>query len=128
LPIVFCTNLQDVVCILIINISEELLEDLNDKINDKENEIIIIDGAKKGIEDEIKELNTQYEKICVMLKQKIHLRNRRETLPTDEKMITDNFCSTRYRRRNETKNILQFLHGGFFFLHIYFVNKSVSSS
>jgi hypothetical protein len=86
LPIVFCTNLQDVVCILIINISEELLEDLNNKINDKENKIIIIDGAKKGIEDS---------------------RNRREKLPTDEKMITDNFCSTRYRRRNETKNILQ---------------------
>ena len=57
-------------------------------------------------------LNAQYEKIRTLLERKGYARKRRENIPTDKNMISHNLSSTRYRRKKETKNILEFLHGG----------------
>ena len=47
------------------------------------------------------------------MEQKGYARKRGENVPTDESMISDNFSSIRYRRKKETKNILEFVHGRF---------------
>ena len=47
------------------------------------------------------------------LEQKDYSRRRRSAASTSYEMINDYKSSTRYRRREETKNILEFIHGGF---------------
>ena len=61
---------------------------------------------------DLDEINTQYQKLKVLLQQKGYARKRRENIPTDEKMIGSRCSSTRFRRREETKNVLEYIHGG----------------
>ena len=46
------------------------------------------------------------------MEQKGFARKRRENAPTTETMINSSTSSTRYRRKEETKNILEYIHGG----------------
>ena len=82
------------------------------EISSKNLQLSEIDEQKQALEIDLKVLNSEYEKIKKLLEQKGYARKRRENIPTDEEMILDNFSSTRYRRRNETKNMLEFIHGG----------------
>lgn len=91
---------------------EQSLRELEEQIAVKKQKISEIDQQKLALEDDLSGLNAEYEKIRRLLEQKGYARKRRENVPTDEKMISDNFSSTRYRRKNETKNMLEFLHGG----------------
>lgn len=66
----------------------------------------------KEQEQRLKELNQTYEKLKVLLEQKDYSRRRRSQASTSHEMINDSRSSTRYRRREETKNVLEFIHGG----------------
>lgn len=68
----------------------------------------------KRLEEEkgMRECKEQYNKLKVLLEQKGYARKRRENKPTDEAMIKDSASSARYRRRIESKNIMEFIHGG----------------
>ena len=47
-----------------------------------------------------------------MLEQKGYVQKRKENVPRNHDVISDNSSSTSYRRGTETKNILEFIHGG----------------
>jgi len=71
------------------------------------------------IEEELKEkrskldeINVQYNKLRILLEQKQQSRSRRNNAPTTFETINTFNSSMRYRRRNETKDILEFIHGG----------------
>lgn len=63
-------------------------------------------------EERLKELTEAYEKFRKLLEQKDYSRRRRTNTSTTYEMINDYKSSTRYRRREETKRILEFIHGG----------------
>ena len=70
----------------------------------------------KKAEDELlkktETLSKKYDKLNLLLEQNNYAVTKRQNNPTNEKMIDDVKSSTRYRRRNETKNILEYIHGG----------------
>ncbi|KAL9959485.1 hypothetical protein ACROYT_G032812 [Oculina patagonica] len=67
------------------------------------------------LKDKEKQLDTiskEYEKLKVLLEQKQNAKARRMNTATTFEMVNNPHSSTRYRRRQETKNILEFIHGG----------------
>ena len=60
----------------------------------------------------LEEINKKYEKLKVLLEQKGYARTRRQNTSTTYEMINNRNSSTRFRRKEETRNILQFIHGG----------------
>ena len=58
------------------------------------------------------EINRKYEKLKVLLEQRGYARTRTQNLETTFEMINNRTSTTRFRRKLETKNILQFIHGG----------------
>ena len=63
-------------------------------------------------EEKINELNEQYNKFKTLLEQEGFSVSRRQNTSTTYEMVTNVNSSTRYRRRHETKNFLEFIHGG----------------
>jgi len=64
------------------------------------------------LKENTKTLKKKYDKLNTLLEQKEFSKTKREMNPTTEQMIGNVASSTHYRRRNETKNILQYIHGG----------------
>lgn len=54
----------------------------------------------------------EYEKVKTLLEQRHHAKARRKSSATTFEMVNNPKSSTRYRRRQETRNILEFIHGG----------------
>ena len=71
-----------------------------------------MDGEIAEQEERLKELTEAYEKLRKLLEQKEYSSRRRTNASTTYEMINDYKSSTRYRRREETKNMLEFIHGG----------------
>ena len=63
-------------------------------------------------EQKIKEISKQYEKLKTLLDQKTQSRTRRLNTSTNLDTINNPNSGVRYRRRGETKNVLEFIHGG----------------
>ena len=63
-------------------------------------------------EQKIKEISKQYEKLKTLLDQKTQSRTRRLNTSTTLDTINNPNSGVRYRRRGETKNVLEFIHGG----------------
>ena len=85
-----------------INTSKEIL---NTSLSD-------IRIEKDDLEKEVELLQQQHEKSKSMLNQKQFCRTKRELNPTTFENINDSANRTRYNRRIETKNILEYIHGG----------------
>lgn len=77
----------------------------------KEKEILDKEIVKQ--QELLNETKETYERLRKLLEQKPYSRRRRSKSNTSYEMINDYNSSTRYRRRDETKNILDFIHGGF---------------
>ena len=78
-------------------------------------ELIKKEATYQEVEEQKKlmaEVQKQYEKLRILLEQKGYCKKRRENSATTFEMINNYNSSTRYRRRRETKNILEFIHGG----------------
>ena len=60
----------------------------------------------------LEEINKKYEKLKVLLEQKGYARTRRQNTTTTYEMINNRNSSTRFRCKEVTRNILQFIHGG----------------
>jgi hypothetical protein len=88
------------------------LVNLEDQINEKQRCFDNLEEEKKSLETDLTELSCQYEKVRLLLEQKGYARKRRENIPTSKDMISNYSSSTRYRRKAETTNILEFIHGG----------------
>ena len=74
-----------------------------------------IETSSKKIEDlKVKygEAQDQYNQLKLLLQQRPGSRTKRELNATTFEMINDPGSSTRYRRRQESKHIMTFLHGG----------------
>ena len=65
-----------------------------------------------GMEKRLHNVTKEYEKLKVVLAQKQTAKKVRQNNSTTFEMINNPNSSTRYRRRHETKNILDFIHGG----------------
>jgi hypothetical protein len=63
-------------------------------------------------ENSLKVINEEYTKLKTLLDQKKHSRTRRQNTSTTLATITDSSSSLRYRRRQETTNVLEYIHGG----------------
>ncbi|KXJ13530.1 hypothetical protein AC249_AIPGENE25365 [Exaiptasia diaphana] len=99
------------------------LEEQEEEIRKKKDEADELFEAahvkKKKIEENIDdkskrldELTAQYNKRKSLFDQKQQSKARRLNLPTNLEMINTFSSSTRYRRRQETKDMLEFIHGG----------------
>ncbi|CAH3162294.1 unnamed protein product, partial [Pocillopora meandrina] len=84
---------------------EEELQSLQKSVEEKEDEV-------KQQEEKVTQLNEQYHKFKSLLEQKGFSVARRKNASTTCDMITNVNSSTKYRRRQETKNVLEFIHGG----------------
>ena len=78
----------------------------------------ILERQKEDVEVELKDMEEklhtvtkEYDKLKVLLEQK-HAKTLRQNTSTSSEMINNPNSSTRYRRRHETKNVLEFIHGG----------------
>ena len=57
------------------------------------------------------EINSKYEKLKLLLEERGYARTRRQNVETTFEMINNRTSTTRFRRKLETKNILQFIRG-----------------
>ena len=81
---------------------------MNTSIEEKEaNQRELAEQQKK-----LDEITSQYEKLKTLLDQKGYSRTRRENTRTTLEHITSRTSSLRFRRRKETKNVLEYIHGG----------------
>ena len=60
----------------------------------------------------LNEVTKEYEKLKTFLLPTQQSRTRRENTSTTLDMITNGNSSTRFRRREETKSVLRYIHGG----------------
>ena len=79
----------------------------------------MLEKQKKDIEVELKEmeknlhtLTKQHDRIKLLLDPKQNAKTVRQNTSTSLEMISNYNSATRYRRRHETKNVLEFIHGG----------------
>ena len=63
-------------------------------------------------EQKLDEITVWYEKLKALLQQKQQSRTRRENTCTTLDTITSPNSGTRHCRRDETKNVLEYIHGG----------------
>ena len=71
-----------------------------------------LDKECQKLKNAAKRLSEKFNKLNVLIEQKQFAKSKRESNPTTEAMISDVSSSTRYRRRKETKNMLEYIHGG----------------
>ena len=71
-----------------------------------------LDKEISEAEETLRELKEAYEKVKKLLEQKDYSRRRRSAASTSYEMINDYKSSTRYRRREETKNFFKNLFIG----------------
>ena len=64
------------------------------------------------MEKRLHNVTKEYEKLKVVLEQKQNAKKVRQNSSTTFEMINNPQSSTRYRRRRETKNVVDFIHGG----------------
>ena len=62
-------------------------------------------------EEKLQALKSQYDRFKCILAQTQQARSMRVKNPTTYEMISDTTNSTRYRRRQETKDVLEYIHG-----------------
>ena len=65
-----------------------------------------------GMEKRLHNVTKEYEKLKVVLAQKQNAKKVRQNTSTTFEMINNPNSSTRYHRGHETKNVLDFIHGG----------------
>ena len=63
-------------------------------------------------QDKLSDISKQYDRLKTLLEQKPQSRTRRENTSTTFATIKNNNSGTRYRRREETQNVLEYIHGG----------------
>ena len=80
-----------------------------EEVNQRKEEI---EGELKDLERKLESVTKDYEKVKTLLEQKQHAKARRQSTATTFEMINNPHSSTRYRRRQEARNILEFIHGG----------------
>ena len=71
-----------------------------------------VDREVAETEQKVREINSQFEKLKTLLDQKGYARTRRQNAATTFETITSYTSSVRYRRRNESQNVLEYIHGG----------------
>ena len=67
--------------------------------------------TKNELDTEVAKLNEEFERVKLILTSTSRGRLLREKKPTSEEMIGKT-CSTRYKRQEETKDLLEYVHGG----------------
>ena len=87
------------------DVAEEELERLERSVEEKTVQV-------QQQEEKVNQLNEQYNKFKSLLDQKGFSVSRRQNTSTTYEMVTNVNSSTRYRRRQETKNVLEFIHCG----------------
>ena len=93
------------------NFANELLA-VQDDVDKTIETLAQLQKNKTEQENELEELTECYKKLSVMLEQKGYSRKRRENTSTTWETINSSKCSARHRRRTESKNILEYVHGG----------------
>ena len=84
---------------------EEELQSLQMSVEEKEDQV-------KQQEEKVTQLNEQYHKFKSLLERKGFSVARRKNASTSYDVITNVSSSTKFRRRQETKNVLEFIHRG----------------
>ncbi|XP_022806312.1 uncharacterized protein LOC111343412 [Stylophora pistillata] len=98
---------------------ERKIHEVEERANATRLESEEVERRKEAIEEELRELEgrldsivKEYEKVKTLLEQRHHAKARRKSSATTFEMVNNPKSSTRYRRRQETRNILEFIHGG----------------
>ena len=68
---------------------------------------VVVDASLAVQEEKLKEVTMQYERLKTLLDQKEYSRTRRQNTETSLETISSNHSSVRYRRRHESKNVLE---------------------
>ncbi|XP_078374894.1 uncharacterized protein LOC144658346 [Oculina patagonica] len=92
------------------------LEDREKRILERKSESEkLLQDAKDKVEEQLRDLELlkkEYDRFKIMLGQTQQATSTRIQNATNFDLITDSKNSTRYRRRQETKNVLEYIHGG----------------
>lgn len=78
----------------------------------KISEIATLEDKKAEVVNEISDKTDEYEKLKFLINPTSHGKKLRERNPTNLSIINDGKSSTRFARRNETKHVLEYIHGG----------------
>ena len=85
---------------------------INSEIENEQSRLDDIVELKKIEEQELKESKEKCVDFKLLLEQKGYARKRRENSATSFEMINDTSSSMRYRCRDESKKVLEYIHGG----------------
>ena len=69
-------------------------------------------GQMNEMSSQINEMNEDYQNLKFIIDSTSQGKTKRVKNPTTNEMVNDSSCSTRYVRRNETKDVLEYIHGG----------------
>ena len=87
------------------------LEDLSNQTTQLEDNISSMEEIAEAKKEMLSELEVEFDKVKLLLDRKNYGRTVRENCPTNYELINDH-KSLRYKRLNETKNMLEYIHGG----------------
>ena len=90
---------------------EEANRDTDSRLETSVVEINSLIATKNELDTEVAKLNEEFERVKLILTPTSRGRLLREKNPTSEEMIGKT-CSTRYKRQEETKDLLEYVHGG----------------
>ena len=66
----------------------------------------------EALTGKLETLNNTFEKVKLLIERKNYGKTKREKTPTTWESINDSSNSTTYSRQNETRNVLEYIHGG----------------
>ena len=81
-------------------------------LNELEESITHANEEKIKLDGNLSVMNKKYDKLKLLIEQKNHSKTLRAKNPTSLEMISDSSNSTHYYRQNETRTMLQYIHGG----------------
>ena len=95
-----------------INEMSSQINEMSSQINKMSSQINEMSSQINEMSSQINEINEDYQKLKFIINPTSQGKTKRVKNPTTNEMVNDSSCSTRYVRRNETKDVLEYIHGG----------------
>ena len=75
------------------------------------NETETLTNEKIVLDEKLSKVTQKFDKLKLLIEQKEYSKTKRQSNPTRLETLNDTSNTQRYSRRNEVKNILEFIHG-----------------
>ena len=88
------------------------MSSLNNSVGQLKQQLNETSGKLETVSHMLEEKQVEYKRLKSVIKQNLGSRTKRRSNPTSLDMVLDTNSSTKYRRRCESKEVMEIIHGG----------------